>query len=240
MTIYRSALINRRPGLTETQFREHWIRVHGAIAAGLPGVGTYRQNHIAERFFEDAMAPVQSIDGISQLAFDDIGAMERSDASDQYALAKADIPLFQGGITILVLKADQVVEAPPPRVVQAEGGERRSAGAKLVWLSARRPEVPAGDLRGRWLQEVGRAPARLPGAGRWVQNFVIDRSHPVQAGVPAGDAAYVETMSEMWFDDAQALRAALATPAGHAMVHADPLLAPFAVYRIEEVHIIEA
>ena len=30
MTIYRSALISRRQGLGEAQFRDHWLRVHGA------------------------------------------------------------------------------------------------------------------------------------------------------------------------------------------------------------------
>ncbi len=232
MTVYRSALISRRPGMDEAAFRDHWIRVHGRLASRLPGVGSYRQNHILERFHEARGMPVQAIDGLSQLAFDSIAAMEVSDASPEYAQVKADIPLFQGGITILVLRAE-------PLFGDRDEDRRRAApGAKLVWLSTRRPGVPAEGLAGRWLDQAREAGRPVPGAWRHVQNFVIDRSHPVHAGVPAGSAEAVETVSEMWFDDAQALRAAVAGEAGRRLIHGDPLLAPIAAYRIEEIDII--
>ncbi|MDA7419196.1 EthD family reductase [Xenophilus arseniciresistens] len=225
MTIYRSALINRRPGLDRAAFRTHWIDVHGALAARLPGLGSYRQNHIAERFLEDPDAPVQSIDGVSQLSFDSVQAMEASDRSPEYALCKEDIPKFQGGITILVLEAHELKAAPAGR----------SQGAKLLWLSARRPGVAAEGLQQRWLAKP-HLPA-VPGLQRCVQNFVVDRSHPVQAGVPAGDASFVESVGEAWFDSVEALRAAVSSEAGRALLHGDPALAPFAIYRIEEIRI---
>lgn len=230
MTIYRSALISRREGLSEAQFRDHWIRVHGALAARLPGLGTYRQNHIAERFLEARDVPVQTIDGVSQLSFDSIAAMEASDASTEYALCKADIPLFQGGITILVLRSEQLFGS--------DTLARGQHGSKLAWLSTRRAGVSTEGLHERWLSDSGPVGAAVPGVRRQVQNFVVDRGHPVQAGVPAGSADAVEAFSELWFDDAESLRAGLASPAGQRLVHGDPLLAPIAVYRIEEVHIV--
>lgn len=230
MTIYRSALISRRQGLGEAQFRDHWLRVHGALAARLPGLGTYRQNHILERFHEARDVPVQPVDGISQLAFDSIAAMEVSDASPEYAQVKADIPLFQGGITILVLQSE--------RVFGSEVLEHGRHPAKLLWLSTRREGVPADGLRAQWRRASAQAALDVPGAHRHVQNFVVDRGHPVHAGVPAGSADAVETLGEMWFDDAGALRAALASPAGQRLVHGDPLLRPIAVYRVEELRIV--
>lgn len=234
MPIFRSALISRRPGLDEAAFRDHWIRVHGDLASRLPGVGTYRQNHIVERLYEDASVPVQSIDGVSQLAFDSIAAMEQSDASPQYAKVKADIPFFQGAITILVLESE-VLHA-------GAGGQPGDPGAKLLWLSTRRAGVAPKGVRQRWLgqarQTLADLTADLPGVRRHVQNFVVDRSHPVHAGVPAGDAGAVETVTEMWFDSADALRAAVHSEAGRRLIHADPMLRPFAVYRIVEIHII--
>ena len=229
MTIYRSALINRRPGLSEAEFRDHWIRIHGTLASRLPGVGAYRQNHIAERFFETRDVPVQSIDGISQLAFDSIEAMERSDASAEYAAVKADIPLFQGGITILVLESRELL-APTAGAAESP--------AKLLWLSTRRTGVPAAGFMERSLAASHDLVRQVPGVRRCVQNLVVDRSHPVHAGVPAGDAGAVETLTEMWFDDVEALRAAVASEAGRRLIHGHPGLSPFAVYRIEEVHII--
>lgn len=228
MTIYRCALFSRREGMSEQAFREHWITVHGALATKLPGLGTYRQNHILERLYEAPDSPVQAIDGIAQLSFPSVRHMEISDASPEYAACKEDIPKFQGGITILVLQAHELMPKTTP-------GE---APAKLVWVSTRRPGQPAEGLHQRWL-EAGRDAGRdIPGARRFVQNFVIDRGHPVSAGVPSGDASGAETVSELWFDDEASLKAAVASAAGQRLLYADELLAPVGVYRIEEVRIV--
>jgi uncharacterized protein (TIGR02118 family) len=224
MTIYRSALISRRPGISESEFREHWIRVHGTLSSKLPGLGTYRQNHIVERFYEKLEPLVQAIDGISQLSFESVAAMEVSDASPEYAAVKADIPNFQGGITILVLESTEV-SARPGRY-----------DAKLLWVSTRRTDATGRSLQQQWLASPRDVPS-LPGMGRFVQNFVVDRGHPVHAGVPAGDAAGVETLSEMWFESEDALRKAVDSDAGRRLIHDDPLLRPMAVYRIEEIRI---
>jgi uncharacterized protein (TIGR02118 family) len=224
MTIYRSGVFSRREGLSPEQFRSHWINVHGALAAKLPGLGTYRQNHLVERLYEAPDSPVQAIDGISQLSFESVRHMEISDASPEYAACKEDIPKFQGGITILVLESDEVMPGKP-------------GPAKLLWVSTRREGVAPEGIRQRWLEANSQAARNVPGARRFVQNFVTDRSHPVSAGVPSGDASGAEALSELWFDDADALHAALRSEPGRRLVFEDALLRPVGVYRAEEVHI---
>jgi uncharacterized protein (TIGR02118 family) len=224
VTIYRSGVFNRREGITPEQFTAHWINVHGALAKKLPGLGTYRQNHLKERLYEAPDSPVQSIDGISQLSFESVRHMEISDASPEYAECKLDIPKFQGGITILVLESDEIM--PGPR-----------GPAKILWVSTRRDGVPAQDVRKRWLEANSQAGRDIPGARSFVQNFVTDRSHPVAAGVPSGDASGAEAVSELWFDDADAARAAVQSAAGRKLIFEDPLLRPVGVYRVEEIHI---
>jgi len=224
VTVYRCALFNRRAGIDEAQFRRHWIEVHGPLAARLPGLRSYRQNHILERLYEQPASPVQAVDGIAQLAFDSVAAMEVSDASPEYAACKLDIPKFQGGITILVIEADEVQPGA--------GG-----AAKLLWVSTRRQGVARAGLRERWL--AGRAgAAAVPGARRFVQNFVTDRAHPVAAGVPSGDPEGAEAVGELWFDDAEAARAALAGEAGRRLIHDDALLAPVGIYLVQELQVV--
>lgn len=227
MTIYRSALISRRPDLTEQEFRDHWIRVHGFLSSKMPGVGSYRQNHILERFHEDLHPSVQAIDGISQLSFESIGAMEVSDVSPEYAAVKADIRKFQGGITILVLRSTNIMGPQQPTRYPA----------KLMWISTQRSEDAQGSVEERWLRRDHDAGA-IAGARRFVQNFVVDRGHPVSAGVPAGDARKVEAVSELWFDDVDALRAAVTSKEGRRLIFDDELLKPMAVYGIDEIHIL--
>ena len=225
MTVYRCALFNRRADVSPETFRRHWLDVHAPLAAKLPGLGSYRQNHIVERLHEDPKSPLQSIDGIAQLSFPSVAAMEVSDASPEYAACKLDIPKFQGGITILVIESDELMSG--------QGG-----AAKLLWVSTRRASAMPDGLRERWLASHRDAAREVPGCGRFVQNFVIDRGHPVSAGVPSGNPEGAEAVGEMWFDDAEAARTAFASAAGRRLLFEDDALAPVAVYLVEEVKIV--
>lgn len=225
--IYRSGVFSRRPGMDEAAFRDHWRNVHGPLAAKLPGLGTYRQNHIVERLYDMPDSPVQQIDGVSQLSFDSVAHMERSDASEEYQACKLDIPKFQGGITILVIEPDVLM---PP------GAGRH--GAKLIWVSTLRPGQPADQVRARWLAANQNAGRDVPGLRGHFQNFVTDRGHPVAAGVPSGDASGAEAISEWWFDDMASARAASQSEAGRRGLHGDPMLAPVGIFLVEEVQIV--
>jgi len=222
--IFRSALFSRSAGITPAQFARHWLEVHGELARRMPGVHRYLQNHIRERLFEISPFPDHAVDGISQQWFDDVGAMERCEASPEYAAVKCDIPNFQGAITILVLEGRPVIDAP------ADGG------AKLLVLSRTRTQGPGlDDAAGALDSLLHRAGGPQP--RRCVQNLVVDRAHPVSANVPSGRVP-VDGMAELWFDDAAALRGWTASPAGRAFVHDNALLEPLAVYAVEERRIV--
>lgn len=225
--IFRSALISRRAGLGEAAFATHWRVVHGGLARRLPGLHGYLQNHIARRFHETSPFPGHAIDGISQLWFDDIAAMEVAEASPEYAAVKRDIPEFQGAITILVLDS-----AP------AFGDEKASEGRpKLIWLSTCRDAVPVDTLRARWQDRRGTLDAAsVPGACRMVQNFVVDAAHPVAAGVTQGDLAPA-TMTEVWFEDWPALAAWAASDDSRRLLAFDPAIEPMGVYGITQIRI---
>jgi len=48
-TPVRMGLLTRRAGLAPEAFRRHWRDVHGPLAARLPGLERYLQNHLTER-----------------------------------------------------------------------------------------------------------------------------------------------------------------------------------------------
>lgn len=225
--IYRAGVFSRRPDLDDTAFRYHWRNVHGPLAAKLPGLGTYRQNHIVERLYDMPDSPVQQIDGISQLSFDSVAHMERSDASNEYQACKLDIPQFQGGITILVIEPD---------VLMSPGAARH--GAKLIWVSTLRAGRSPDNVRARWLDANRNAGRDVPGLRGYIQNFVTDRGHPVAAGVPSGDASGAEAVSEWWFDDMTSARAAAQSHAAQRVLYNDTMLAPVGIFLVEEVQIV--
>lgn len=227
MTIYRCGVFSRRPGMTEQDFRRHWQTTHAELASKLPALGSYRQNHILERYHEDSASSVQPIDGISQLAFPTVKHMEVSDQSAEYEACKLDIPKFQGSITILVLEAEDFV-------LRSDA----TAAVKLVGVSARRSQAEVKDFRKRWWDQSRDTVADIPGIVRFVQNFVIDRSHPVSAGVPSGDASAVEALCELWFEDEATAQKAVHSAAFKRLMFDDALLVPVGIYRVEEMSIV--
>lgn len=225
--IFRSGVFSKHEQLTDQQFATHWRETHGDLARKLPGLHSYVQNHIVERFYEATPFPGHAVNGISQLWFDDIGAMERAENSEAYDACKRDIPKFQGAITILVLDS-----------VPVFGNEKASEGRpKLLWLSTTDQAPELDRLRNGWLaHQKSITDASTKGACRMVQNFVVDRSHPVSAGVPQGQLALV-TMTEMWFEDRKALDAWVSSDLSREIISFDPSLEPMAVYAIEQIRI---
>lgn len=226
--IFRSGVFSRKEGLDNEAFRQHWTQVHGSLASMMPGLHSYWQNHIIERLYEQEGRSHHAIDGISQLAFDDIPAMERAEISSEYAACKLDIPKFQGAITILVLEREELI-SPPVR----SAPQRKH---KLVWVSEARGDIGGEALRERWMASAGASLEAVPSPSGFVQNFVTDRSHPVEAGIPSGDIPVV-AISELWMGNAAILKAFAESAEGCTFIHRDPLLKPIGVYLVEEVSI---
>ena len=129
---------------------------------------------------------------------------------------------------MLVLKSDEIMP-------KQGGGD---TPAKLVWVSTRRDGEASEGLRQRWLAANRNAGREVPGARRFVPNFVTDRGHAVKTAALSGNPDGAETVSELWFDNEQQLQAAVASEAGRKLLHGDPLLRPVGIYRMEEVRIV--
>ena len=71
--IVRMGLLRRKKGLPVDAFRSHWRDVHGPLAARLPGLLRYHQNHVVSS--PEPISHMGAIDGISELWFEDAQAM---------------------------------------------------------------------------------------------------------------------------------------------------------------------
>ena len=79
-------LIRRKPGMSHEDFHRYWREVHGAIASRIPGLRRYVQCH--------AMQDGSEYDGAAEAWFDDMDAVRRAVASEEYATARADEARF--------------------------------------------------------------------------------------------------------------------------------------------------
>src|SRR5689334_22264898 len=113
--IVRMGILSRKEGLAVDAFRRHWRDVHGPLAAKLPGLLRYQQNHVVA-VPDSPLGPVErlgAVDGISELWFGDVQAMRRAMESPECRpLAKDEAALIDG---LRLIVAEPIVMVEPPR-----------------------------------------------------------------------------------------------------------------------------
>jgi uncharacterized protein (TIGR02118 family) len=78
-------IVSKLPGLTASEFFERWRHSHGALAARIPGLRRYVQNHVV---LEAHAGGAQTHDGWAELWFDDLDALRRAAASTEWRAAR--------------------------------------------------------------------------------------------------------------------------------------------------------
>jgi uncharacterized protein (TIGR02118 family) len=86
-------IATKMPGLSLGEFFEHWQNVHGPLAARVPGLRRYVQNHaVPEAYVTTA---TQTHDGWAEMWFDDLASLQAALQSQEWAtLAEDGATLF--------------------------------------------------------------------------------------------------------------------------------------------------
>ena len=96
--------VNKRPGMALEPFRAYWHNVHGPLAARIPVMQRYEQNHLALREYQKSKAPAH--DGLAITWFASTADMKRGTTTPEYAATRADEPNFlpDGHLPIIVTR----------------------------------------------------------------------------------------------------------------------------------------
>lgn len=96
-------LVNRRPGMALAEFRAYWREMHGPIAARIPVLRRYEQNHLQLRAYA---AGEPRYDGLAVTWFDSTAEMRRGAATPEYAATRADEPRFlpDGHLPVIITR----------------------------------------------------------------------------------------------------------------------------------------
>jgi uncharacterized protein (TIGR02118 family) len=202
--IVRIGLLTKRPDLTTAQFRQHWRNVHGPLAARLPGLRAYHQNHVVDKtqLAIDHARGNWDLDGFSELWFDDREAMQRALKSDAYRAVVADSPNCMATTSIVV--ADQVVVVP-----RADG---HTTPIKRMSILERRQGLTPAEFRAEWLDKHAAMVAQFPAIAGYTQNLITE--HGTAPGIAAsGSDIAADGIVEMWFRNTDDLTAAFRSPA---------------------------
>jgi uncharacterized protein (TIGR02118 family) len=101
--------VNKRSGMGLEEFRAYWRNVHGPLAATIPVMHRYEQNHLA--LGEYAKSEPPAYDGLAITWFASTADMKRGTTTPQYAATRADEPNFlpDGHLPIIVTREHVVV-----------------------------------------------------------------------------------------------------------------------------------
>lgn len=227
--IVRSGLVRKKPDWTVADFRRHWLEVHGPLAAKLPGLLLYEQNHVTDsvqRGISFQRGPEQ-LDGFSMLWFDSVEAMRAAIATDAGQALVADENHFIGDLRIVSIDQVEVIPPVTDRPV-----------LKRMSLLRRIADVSPDAFVHEWRVEHAHLVRRLADVRGYRQNLVIGREVP--KGNPVDhDALPIDGIVELWFDDASTLDATFASPRGATlMMHAREFIAEITTFLVE-THVIK-
>jgi uncharacterized protein (TIGR02118 family) len=146
-------LLQKRPELSAPDFRRHWRETHGTLAAQLPGLRRYHQNHIVERVqrgIEYARGP-HDFDGFSEPWFEDLPSMSAAFATEKTKQLAEDEARFIGNLKLITAIQHVVVE---PR--------RGLPLVKRMSTLKRRPDVSSEQFPREWFDVHSTLVKRLP------------------------------------------------------------------------------
>jgi uncharacterized protein (TIGR02118 family) len=222
-------LINKKPDWTMERFRAYWKDEHAKLARQLPGLVRYHQNHVidsAQRGISHKRGP-EILDGISELWFEDRTGMDRALSSALSQRLIDDENHFIGRLRIVSAESTVVLEPP------ASG-----QGIKRMSLLRRRADVSAEKFAHEWRAVHGPLARALPGVRGYRQNLITHREDP-KGTVVGYEQLPIDGITELWFEDAQALNEAFASPAGvQAMAHAQTFIDEITTFLVDTVVVV--
>jgi uncharacterized protein (TIGR02118 family) len=191
--IVRFGFAPRAEGLTPEEAAEHWRGTHGGLAAGLPGLRRYVQNHSVLRSGRPLL-PHPGFDIFAETEFDSVAAMEAAFGSSLYQQTITDDE------TKLV-RRDRFSKALTERQVRVDGDPGEDC-VKLITLlrahPARSREAFLDALTGPYAEAV---------------SSLLPLRHEQLVALPDGAPAF-DAADEIWFADADAALAYVNSAAG--------------------------
>ncbi|WP_315833713.1 EthD family reductase [Bradyrhizobium prioriisuperbiae] len=226
--IVRMGLLKKRADINTDQFRRHWREVHGPLAAKVPGLRAYHQNHVVDKtqLAIDHARGSWDLDGISELWFDDIDSMNSAIASDAYKAVAADSANCMAATSVIVAKQTDVVPH-----------DRANATIKRMSILERKHGLTPDDFRHEWLDKHAAMVAKFPAIAGYSQNLVTQRGATPGIDSDDGDLA-ADGIVEMWFRNTEDLTAAFRSPAAEvSQRHALDFLQNITTFLVD-VHVV--
>jgi uncharacterized protein (TIGR02118 family) len=220
------SVLSRRKGQSVADFRKYWLEVHGPIAAKIPGLKRYEQNHVIDsRQLGISHARGDwHVDGFVELEFQDQASFEAAQNSPELAAARADEPAFVSAITIMTCEKHVVVARR----------ETDEPALKRMSILTRKAGITRDEFRHEWLDVHSGYVPSLPHLMGYNQNLVL-----AQNPGPASNATQIDGVVELWFPDVNSIAAAFSSPAAEvSQGHAKAFLETITTFLVDSYRIV--
>jgi uncharacterized protein (TIGR02118 family) len=220
------SLLSRRQADSVADFQKYWLEVHGPIAAKIPGLKRYEQNHVTDsRQLGISHARGEwNVDGFVELEFEDQASFEAAQNSPELAAARADEPAFVSSIAIMTCEKHVVVAR----------GQTDGPALKRMSILTRKAGITRDEFRHEWLNVHSGYVPSLPHLMGYNQNLVV-----AQNPHPASIATEIDGVVELWFPDVNSIAAAFSSPAAEvSQGHAKAFLETITTFLVETYRIV--
>jgi uncharacterized protein (TIGR02118 family) len=195
-------------------FQRYWAESHGPLYANTRALRRYVQHITLTEAYGGEGGP--NLDGVSMFWFDDLDALRNPstdprDVALREAVGADDRQLFDRSTGWPADHRRASVVATERIVLD---GETRPSMVKRLAIASRHPGLSYEEFFDHWFNVHGALAAKVPGLRRYVQNHAIVEAIPVLRGL---GAVTHDGWSELWFDDLDSLRQAMATPEWQAL-----------------------
>ncbi|MCR8550634.1 EthD family reductase [Salipiger sp. P9] len=226
--IQRLSCLQRRADISRPQFSQHWRDIHAPLAAKVPGLLRYQQNHVIDTSqMVKHTRGGSEVDGFAQLWFADEAAMKEASSTPEYRAAFGDLPEFTGAMSQYAVETNPVMEK-----------SLTGKGVKRMTLLYGKEGMSEKDFRFHWFDEHAAMVMEFPGLRGYLQHLIV-ANLPLPAGPVTDAGIHCTGILEMWFDDKESMEAAFASPQAKSTVaHGDVFLRAATTYMVEEIEVI--
>lgn len=221
--IVRMGILCKPENITSEDFRKYWLEVHGPIASKIPELRRYHQNHVinSDQLGINYTRGSQTVDGFSQLWFDNLASMKRSSTPNVIKMLSKDEKRFIGNMQLILAEQNVVIPVSNDEPL-----------IKRMSLLKRRPDIDIEVFKNEWAEVHSELLKAMPGVKGYTQNLVIDRS--TNRGPAAYEDIPIDGIVELWFKNTESLKASFASTAGKkAMEHAEKFISEITTFIVE-------
>jgi uncharacterized protein (TIGR02118 family) len=220
--IHTHYFITRKEPLDEAAFHRYWRETHGPLVKYVKQLRMHVQSHRIPYAGSNS-----SYDGEAEGLIDSIATLAEIRTSREFLDgAHADEHNF------IDLKRVEWLATEDHVIVDGPVG---SPLVKGVYQLKRRDGMSVDEFRKYWIEVHGNLGSKLSGLRRYVQSHLIDEGYLYAR-------PHFDGVAQLWFDNADSMRAAFDSPAGKALAEDGPKFIDMSALRmfVAQEHIVIA